>query len=420
MTARETKLFVADIQDQTEIEAQFLVTRKDLAMTRTGKPYLRLTLADKTGTIEARVWENAEPLSQLFERDDFVVARGLAQLYQGQIQLNVQGLEKADETHIELADYLPVSRWGRQELFEQLRVLLSGQIRSRPIRELLLGIFEDPEISERLRIAPAAMTNHHAYLGGLVEHILSMCRLAIRVCEHYHHYYPNFINRDLVIAGCVLHDLAKISELSYSRSFGYTDAGKLLGHLVMGVEVVTHLARRVEDFPVDLEIQLKHLVVSHHERLEYGSPKVPQTLEAVLLHYIDNIDAKMNQLHGILSAHQASTENDWTEKQWSFGRAFYAPVDPTWSEPLPEPPGLAGPGQLELFPELTEVVEEPEDAGTVVECLDLHRARREARSQDENTSPAPDENAEPSATTQPRNLDLFDFPLLPRGKALSD
>jgi 3'-5' exoribonuclease len=347
MTDSPPKTWVTDLRSGALVNAPFLAISKT---TRRGKrgTYLSVTLADRTGSVEARVWDRADAISAAFQARDFVMVRGEVVTFEGQLQLSVFDVRALDPTTLHLPDFMPASRWAPQALLEQLRALVEAHVSSAPIRALLLNILQSPELQPKLLLSPAATRNHHAYLSGLIEHILSMSRLAVLLSNHYHAYYPNLLDPSLLIAGCVLHDLAKTQELAFARGFSYTDEGNLLGHLVMGIDIVSAFTAQIPDFPPDLTLRLKHLVASHHEKLEYGSPKVPQTVEAIILHHIDNLDAKVNQLHGVIDRHLSAAQGDptpWTERIPSLERALYiGPPQQPWRAPLPLHPSLRGPG----------------------------------------------------------------------------
>lgn len=348
MTDSPPKTWVSDLRPGALINAPFLTLAKSARRGRKGT-YLSVTLADRTGSIEARVWDRADALNAVFQPRDFIMVRGETVSFEGQLQVNIFDVRVVDPTTVHLPDFMPASRWAPQALLAQLVDLIEAHVHSAPIKTLLLNILNAPELQPKLLLSPAATRNHHAYLSGLIEHVLSMSRLAVLLSTHYHAYYPNLLDPSLLIAGCVLHDLAKVHELSFERGFSYSDEGNLLGHLVMGIDIVSAFAAEIPDFPPDLTLRLKHLVASHHEKLEYGSPKVPQTVEAIILHHIDNLDAKVNQLHGVIDRHlnaaQGGAPAPWTERILSLERALYVgPAQQPWRAPLPLHPTLRGPG----------------------------------------------------------------------------
>lgn len=282
------QLYVEQIQERAQVDGQFLVREKITAMAKNGKPYLTLKLMDRSGEIEGRVWDRVEELSGLFDKDDFVRAVGKASVYLGKMQLVVQRLEKIDEQDVDLGDYLPVSARPVEEMLDELRQLVAS-LQTPHYRQLMEAFLADEEFLKLYAQAPAAKSIHHVYLGGLLEHSLAVAQLADDIGRRY----PG-VQRDLLLTGALLHDIGKVAELCYERSFGYTDTGKLLGHIVIGVEMVEAKLRQLGDFPVAAGLLLKHLLLSHHGQYEYGSPKRPKTLEAVILNYLDDLDSKIN------------------------------------------------------------------------------------------------------------------------------
>lgn len=290
-----SKVFIADLEDNSVVESTFLLAAKSIRETRSGDPYLSMTLQDRTGTIEVRAWDNALVLDKRADIDDFVAIRGRVSSYRDNLQITLNDLERVDDAGVDLADYMPHSRWSADLLFDELRELIESSIESAEVRRFLDALLDDENFATRYKQAPAAVTNHHNFLGGLLEHTLSMARLGLQMARHYQTYYPGLVDSDLVVAGVVLHDMGKIEELSYRRSFDYTTEGRLVGHIARGAEIVGQVAGALQP-PLDAELvtHLKHLVLSHHGRLEYGSPVTPRTAEAMILHFLDLIDSRMN------------------------------------------------------------------------------------------------------------------------------
>ncbi len=308
-------IFVKDIKPGDPVETSFLVVRKDTGISRSGSPYLILKLKDRTGEVDARVWNDAEKLTTRFERDDVVMVKGQSVPYQGGIQLNIMDIKRLNAEEFSMVDYLPSARLRPEEMMRELDSIIDG-IRDRHIKRLLKSLFADPHIRERFMTVPAARSFHHPYVGGLIEHVLSLCRLATLVASHY-----RGINPDLLVAGAILHDIGKIYELSSTGSFDYTDEGRLLGHIVMGVELVDSKIRELEDFPGELSMLLKHMILSHHGHLEFGSPKRPKTLEAMVLFYLDDMDAKVNAIEALMEKKEG--RGNWSEYQRLFERYIY-------------------------------------------------------------------------------------------------
>jgi 3'-5' exoribonuclease len=222
------------------------------------------------------------------------------------------------DTEFSPDEFLPASKRDRQEMMAELEKLISDMANVH-LKKLLGAIVNDPDIRRRLLIAPAAKTMHHPYIGGLVEHVLSMCGLVVKVAEHYN----GKVNKDLLLAGAILHDIGKIYELTYQRSFDYTDEGKLLGHITLGVELIDSKLRLDKDFPRETAVLLKHMVLSHHGYLEFGSPKKPKTLEAMILYYIDDLDAKVAAITALTAVNNVEAGSNWTPYQKLLERAIY-------------------------------------------------------------------------------------------------
>ena len=310
------KMFIDQIKDRDEVDAVFLLRSLNLAVAKNGKPYLILKLIDRTGEVEGRVWDNADALAQTCAKDDFVCVRGRASIYLGKMQVVVKELRRQEESSVEVTDFLPVSRFGRVELETRLRQRID-RISTVHLRALMNSFLDRTGFLDDYCSAPAAKSMHHVYLGGLLEHSLAVADLAEDVCHRY-----GDMNKDLLIVGALLHDVGKIRELQYRRSFEYTDMGKLLGHIVLGVQLVDEQVATVKNFPESDAIHLKHMLLSHHGQYEYGSPKRPKTLEAVVLSYIDDLDSKIN---GIRTHFEKDLHNEssWTVYHRLYDQYFF-------------------------------------------------------------------------------------------------
>ncbi|MCC7155014.1 MAG: HD domain-containing protein [Bryobacterales bacterium] len=296
---------VADLQPKQQVSAVFLVQNKDVRQKKSGEPYLSLVLCDKSGELDAKMWDNVAEIVDSFEREDFVRVKGETQLFQHRLQLTIHKLSRADEREIDLADFLPVSRFDREEMFAELLARVGG-MKNPHLRALAGDILRDDKIGPLYKLAPAAKGIHHAWLGGLLEHVLSLCRLAEFMARHY-----EGIDPDLLLTGIVLHDLGKIHELSYERTFSYTEPGQLLGHITIAMRIIGEKMRQMPEFPPRLRVLVEHLVLSHHGALEFGSPKVPLFPEALLLHHLDNLDSKMESMRASIAKERVST-GSWT------------------------------------------------------------------------------------------------------------
>jgi len=279
--------YVADLSEGQQIADLFLVRQKSLRTTRKGNPYLSLTLGDKSGEIEARMWDGAEQAGKTFAANDFVYVEGDAQEYQGAVQLTVRSLRRVDPAEVDASDYLPAVDADVEVLLAELKDLCLS-VSDRHIRKLMRLFFEDEAFVSDLKRAPAAKAMHHVYIGGLLQHTLSMVMLARQIADHY-----TCLDGDVLIAGALIHDMGKILEFEYTTGFDYSDEGRMVGHLLQGLRMLDEKLALIEDFPAETAMHLRHIIASHHGLPEYGSPRTPQTPEAVVLHHLDNLDAKV-------------------------------------------------------------------------------------------------------------------------------
>ncbi|HBG47262.1 MAG TPA: HD family phosphohydrolase [Deltaproteobacteria bacterium] len=316
------KTYIKDIREKDSVQDVFLVSKKETGISKSGKAYLSLRLMDSSGEMEARVWDDAEEIAKAFNKNDVVSVKAYAVAYQGGVQMNVSAVKALAENAYSLRDFLPASAKDPATLASEIDSIIAS-LKDRHVKALLEAIFTDPEVRGKFLMAPAAKSMHHPWLGGLAEHVVSMCGLADKLVEHY----GEAINRDLLIAGSMLHDIGKIWELSYQRSFDYTDEGRLLGHITIGVELIDRKASAIPDFPRELSVLIKHMVLSHHGHLEFGSPKRPKTIEAIILSYIDDLDAKVTMVRSLVT--DKGDGSNWTSYQKLFERYIYrggAPV----------------------------------------------------------------------------------------------
>ncbi len=309
------EIYVNQIKERDQVTTVFLVRDKITAMAKNGKPYMTLKLMDSTGEVEAKVWDRIDELSRQFTADDFIRVDAKASVYMGKMQLVVQRLEKVAEESVDIGDFLPVSKRSPADMRNELDLLLDS-LENPYIRDLLRAFFDDPEFYRLYSKAPAAKSMHHTYIGGLLEHSLAVAALALDISARY----PQ-VDRDLLISGAMLHDVGKVVELSFDRSFGYTDEGKLLGHIVIGVQMIEDRVRSIAGFPADLSMMIKHLLLSHHGQYDFGSPKRPKFLEAVILNFIDELDSKINAVQ--LHIDKEQQDQGWTSYHRLFDRYFY-------------------------------------------------------------------------------------------------
>ncbi|MGH9415447.1 MAG: 3'-5' exoribonuclease YhaM family protein [Terriglobales bacterium] len=297
--------FVSELTPNASVNSAFLVLAKEIKQKKDGEPYLDLLLGDRTGQIKAVMWDRVAEIQAEFAQDDFIRVRGQVQEFRDKPQLKIDRLRRVEEADIRLADYLPATSQDVEAMWRELQGRIAAMTNPH-LQALLRAIFDDPAIAERYRRAPAAKVLHHAYLGGLLEHVTSLARLAELVVRNY-----TYVDRDLLIAGILLHDLGKIEELNYRRSFSYTTAGQLLGHMVLVLEIMHKKLAELPGFPRPLQTLLEHLIISHHGQYEFGSPKLPMFPEALLLHQLDDMDSKMQAMRTQLEQ-EAAAATEWT------------------------------------------------------------------------------------------------------------
>lgn len=332
--------FVSEIEINQTVTACFLVHSKEIREKKSGEPYLSLLLGDKTGKIDAKMWDNVSDVLTAFERDSFVKVKGAVQVHLNRPQITIHKLRTLEDNEIDFADFFPATSRNVDEMWSQLRSIVSG-VRNHHVRELLNLLLDDSDIARRFRQAPAAKTIHHAYLGGLLEHVLSLANMCIATAP----FYP-FVDLDLLIAGAVLHDIGKIHELSYDRGFGYTAEGQLLGHMMIALRMIGDKIARLPDFPEPLRTLVEHIVISHHGHLEFGSPKLPLFPEAMLFHQLDELDSKMEtmrhlidsdrQTDGCFTTYSSSLERTILKKDRFLNPESPKPVQAT-APPPPKP-----------------------------------------------------------------------------------
>lgn len=305
--------FVNEVEPNRVITTSFLVHSKEIRQKKSGEVYLSLLLGDKTGELDAKMWDNVADVLDAFDRDDFVKVKGLIQVFHNRPQLTIHKMRRMDSSEIDFADYFPCSRRDPAEMWAELRGIVCG-LANPHLKTLLEAMLDDPEIAERYRRAPAAKQIHHAYLGGLLEHVLSLCALARLTTGHYEN-----LDRDLLLTGVVLHDIGKIYELNYERGFSYSNDGQLVGHIAIALRMVNEKLRGLPDFPPLLRSLVEHMILSHHGQLEFGSPKLPQFPEALLLHYIDDMDSKMACMRALIE-HDRQVEGCFTSYNAALAR----------------------------------------------------------------------------------------------------
>jgi 3'-5' exoribonuclease len=286
--------YVSELQPNQTIQTSFLVSSKEIRQKKGGEFYLSLLLSDRTGELDAKMWDNVAEVLDGFDRDDFVKVKGLIQIFHNRPQLTIHKLRRMDDSEVDAVDYFPCTKRDVEQMWGELRGIVAS-FTNPHLKALLEAMLDDPEIAARYRRAPAAKNIHHNFLGGLLEHVLSVAGLAQAAAAHYAK-----IDRDLLLTGVILHDIGKIWELNYERGFSYSNDGQLLGHIHIGARMVGEKLRGLPEFPGTLRSLVEHMILSHHGQLEYGSPKLPVFPEALLLHYLDDLDSKMECMRALI------------------------------------------------------------------------------------------------------------------------
>ncbi len=317
------KMYINEIKENDHVDSLFLVKEKSSAVTKTGNTYLKLKLADRSGEIEGRIWTSVENFAESFEKDGLVHVMGKAVSFQERLQLNITSIESVKEEEILFSDFFPMTEKDIEEMFQSL-LEICQQIKDPHLVQLLQLFWEDESFVKRFKMAPASKWLHHNYLGGLLEHTLSLVQLVTKITNHY----PG-LNTDLLLTASIFHDLGKVDELSYHRSFDYSDEGRLLGHIILGIERVEDKISQLPDFPKELSTLLKHFLLSHHGQYIWGSPKKPMTLEAVMLHFLDDMDAKINGIQQFIKR-EVPEGARWSAYHRMFEQYFY--VSPPWEQ----------------------------------------------------------------------------------------
>ena len=310
------EIYLKDIKQGDKIASTFLAAEKNMAFSLKGAPYLNVRLKDKTGELDGKVWDNAIEFDRQFKKGDIIYIEGKAASYKNSIQISIVNIKKTTGEDVEPTDYLPAAKGDVAAMFNEVLAYVE-KIQTKPLQALLQAFFNDQKIAELFQRAPAAKGFHHIYLGGLLEHTLSVVRLLDKVADHYQN-----LDRDLLLAGGILHDIGKIYEFNYDSLIEYSDEGRLIGHIVMGVEMINKKIEAIPDFPAPLALKMRHIILSHHGEFEFGSPKRPKTMEALVVHYIDDLDAKLNAFQSFV-ADSNNADPDWTAYNRFFERFLY-------------------------------------------------------------------------------------------------
>jgi 3'-5' exoribonuclease len=322
---------IASLKEGDWVEEIYLVTQKQVSTAKNGVTYLSLRLSDKTGDIDGKLWDNADEVARRFEREDFVRVKGMAANYQGAMQIKMKSLDRIDDSRVDLSNFIQVSPRNIDEMLRELTGFLEA-VGSGYIRQLLLSFLNDRDFMEAFKRAPAAKTLHHNYLGGLLEHVVELIGLATDVARHF----PS-ADKDLLTAGAFLHDIGKVRELSVRKSIEYTTEGKLIGHISLGYEMMAEKMKTIPGFPDELAMLLKHMMLSHHGEYEFGSPKRPKIQEAMIINYLDDLSAKINNFDATLKK-ESTGEGEWTNfskmhERYLYRKALF-PRHP--AEPVPD------------------------------------------------------------------------------------
>lgn len=307
--------YVSSLKPGETVDDVFVLSEKSLSQKKDGKNYLNLTFMDRTGTLKGVLWENVEDTVDRISAGDYVQVKGSVSEYRGTLQLVVRTVIRSAAENVEPADFLPVTTRNIDAMFEKL-LQITDTLKTPCFHDLFKLFWADAEMVRLFKAAPAAKKMHHAYIGGLLEHTLSMAILVDRLAGHY-----TGVDRDLLLTGAILHDIGKIREFEFSSHIDYTSEGRLLSHIVIGLQIIDEKMKSIKDFPEEQAVLLKHLVVSHHGVKEFGSPELPKTIEAVLLNHIDEIDSKVKGIREFMASEDPNAS--WTSFHKLMNRHFY-------------------------------------------------------------------------------------------------
>jgi 3'-5' exoribonuclease len=307
---------ISSLKEGDWVDETYLVVNKQISVSKTGGVYLSVKLADKTGEVDGKMWDNAEEVASRFEKEDFVRIKAVAANYQGMMQVKMKALEKVDDTKVDLANFLETTPRNIDEMVKDLSTT-AGNIGNAHLHQLMHAFLADNAFMDAFRRAPAAKALHHNYIGGLLEHVVELIALSRDVAKHF----PG-IDMDLVIVGAFLHDIGKVRELSVRKSIEYTTEGRLLGHISLGYEMLADKIKAIPGFPAELTMLLKHIMLSHHGEYEFGSPKRPKIQEAIIINYLDDLAAKISNFRSTLKKENVEA-GDWTHYSKMHDRYLY-------------------------------------------------------------------------------------------------
>jgi 3'-5' exoribonuclease len=321
-----SRRYISQLGEREVVNDVFLASEKQLRPNRNGNLYLQMRLSDRTGSLNAMMWNASDRSGQEIGNGDFVRVEGTTQLYNGNLQVIISRLEQAEPGEVNEDELRRIDRAKTERLMARMSALLR-QIEDFHLRNLAECLLLDESLLQKLRLAPAGIKNHHAYPGGLLEHVVQLMELSVLIAPRY-----ETLDGDLLLVGAALHDIGKVDELTFDRHYGYTDEGQLIGHLVLGIRIVDDLIRRAaelagEPFPEETAWRLKHMIISHHGEPEFGSPKPPMTIEAIALRNLDDLDAKINGFTQLMRE-DANIDSPWTTYQPNLGRKLFKGLHP--------------------------------------------------------------------------------------------
>ena len=307
---------IASLKEGDWVDETYLVTSKQISIAKTGGVYLSVKLADKTGEVDGKLWDNAEEVAKRFEREDFIRVKGVAANYQGMMQVKMKTLEKVDDGKVDLSHFLETTSRNIDEMVNDLSGAAAA-IGNAYLRRLMQAFLADASFMASFRRAPAAKALHHNFIGGLLEHVVELIALARDVAKHF----PG-VDMDLLVVGAFLHDIGKVRELSVRKSIEYTTEGRLIGHISLGYEMLVEKIKGISGFPDELCMLLKHIILSHHGEYEFGSPKRPKIQEAIIINYLDDLAAKISNFRSTLKRENVDA-GDWTSYSKMHDRYLY-------------------------------------------------------------------------------------------------
>jgi 3'-5' exoribonuclease len=311
-----SKQFIKDLNNQEQISSTFLVGEKQVLKDKKGKAYLNMNLSDKSGSLNARMWDKVDDVINKFDSGDFVEVKGHVQVYQNKKQIVVHIIKKINPQEVNVQDFVPSGITAPNEVFNEVLDYVNN-IENEQIKSILLSTLNDIELKPLILKIPAAKTIHHAYIGGLIDHILSICKLMKNVSE----IYPS-LDKDLLIFGAIYHDIGKVKEFSLDQGIQYSTEGRLVGHMAIALEILDSKIRELNSFDEELKHVLKHIILSHHGKLEYGSPKRPKFLEAVVVSMIDELDSRINSIETLMRS-ELNNDQKWSSFSQQYDRYFY-------------------------------------------------------------------------------------------------